>query len=173
MLRGINVSGQKKICMADLKSHLEELGWEGIRTYIQSGNIVFRTADGNPPQLAQKIRQKLLHVYGFEIPALVLEPMDLANLIDNNPFARDPETNRDRLYVTFLFDTPSEELVGKIRESRKTNEHFIIIGKTIFLYYPDGYGRAVMNNNAFEKGLKVEATTRNWKTINALFEMTR
>jgi uncharacterized protein (DUF1697 family) len=74
LLRGINVSGQKKIRMTDLKAHLDELGWEGIHTYIQSGNIVFRSTDGNPGQLAQKIKQKLQDKYGFEVPTLVLDP---------------------------------------------------------------------------------------------------
>ncbi len=106
LLRGINVSGQKKIRMADLKAHLEELGWEGIHTYIQSGNIVFRSTDGNPGQLAQKIKQKLQDKYGFEVPTLVLDPRELMHIIRNNPFTRDPGTAEDRLYVTFLFDTP-------------------------------------------------------------------
>ncbi len=106
LLRGINVSGRKKICMADLKAHLEELGWEGIHTYIQSGNIVFRNTDGNPGQLAQKIKQKLQEKYGFEVPTLVLDAQDYMQIIHNNPFTRDPETAQDRLFVTFLFDTP-------------------------------------------------------------------
>ena len=173
LLRGINVSGQKKIRMADLKSQLDELGWEGIRTYIQSGNIVFKSADGNPVLLAQKIKQKLQEKYGFEVPTLVLEPRELMHIINNNPFTRDPETAQERLYVTFLFDTPRADLVRKPREPKQSNEQFLIDDKIIFLYYPAGYGRAVMNNNAFEKGLKVEATKRNWKTINKLHEMTK
>jgi uncharacterized protein (DUF1697 family) len=172
LLRGINVSSQKTIRMADLKAHLDELGWEGIRTYIQSGNIVFKTADVNPVQLAKKIKQKLQDKYGFEVPTLILEPRELKHIIHNNPFTRDPETAEDRLYVTFLFDTPREDLVSKLQELKQANEQFVFDDKIIFLHYPDGYGRAVMNNNAFERGLKVEATTRNWKTVNKLYEMT-
>ena len=171
LLRGINVSGQKKIRMADLKAHLEELGWEGIHTYIQSGNIVFRSTDGNPGQLAQAIKQKLQDKYGFEVPTLVLDPQELMNIIKNNPFTRDPGTTEDRLYVTFLFNLPRADLTRKLQELKQNNEQFIHDDKIIFLYYPEGYGRAVMNNNAFEKALQVEATTRNWKTINKLYEM--
>ncbi|MCK5462379.1 MAG: DUF1697 domain-containing protein, partial [Bacteroidales bacterium] len=86
LLRGINVSGQKKIRMADLKYHMDELGWEGIQTYIQSGNIVFRSTDNNPVQLAQKIKQKLQDKYEFEVPTLVLDPRELMHIIHNNPF---------------------------------------------------------------------------------------
>ena len=173
LLRGINVSGQKKIHMADLKAHLEELGWEGIHTYIQSGNIIFKSTDGNHAQLAQKIKQKLHDKYGFEVPTLVLDSLALRHIINNNPFTRDPESGPDRLYVTFLFSTPRADLARKLYELKKHNEHFIHNDKIIFLYYPEGYGRAVMNNNAFEKALHVEATTRNWKTINKLYEMTQ
>ena len=172
LLRGINVSGQKKIRMADLKAHLEELAWEGIQTYIQSGNIIFRSTDNNPGQLAQALKQKLQDKYGFEVPTLVLEPRELVHVINNNPFTRDPGTVVDRLAVTFLFETPQAGLVKKIMEPEQTNEHFIFDEKFIFLYYPNGFGRAVMNNNVFEKRLKVEATTRNWKTVNKLYEMT-
>jgi len=171
LLRGINVSGQKKIRMADLKAHLEELGWEGIQTYIQSGNIVFRSAEGNPGQLAQKIKQKLQDKYRFEVPTLVLDPQEFMRIIHNNPFTRDPGEAEDRLYVTFLFNPPRADLARKLQELKKDNEQFIQDDKIIFLYYPEGYGRAVMNNNAFEKALQVEATTRNWKTVNKLYEI--
>jgi uncharacterized protein (DUF1697 family) len=140
-----------------------------MKTYI----ALLRGNEPNPVQLARQIKQKLQDKYGFEVPSIILETNDLKQIIQNNPFARDPEIASDRLYVTFLFDTPRADLAMKLREQKKQNEQFIQYNKTIFLYYPDGYGRAVMNNNAFEKALKVEATTRNWKTINKLYEMTK
>jgi uncharacterized protein (DUF1697 family) len=171
LLRGINVGGHKKILMADLKAHLEELGWEGIQTYIQSGNIIFRWIDDNPGQIAQAIKQKLQDKYGFEVPTLVLDAGKLMNIINNNPFIRDPETAHERLFVTFLLSAPRSDLARKLRELEQTNEQFVLDGEIIFLYYPDGYGSAMVNNNTFEKTLQVEATTRNWKTISKLYEM--
>lgn len=171
LLRGINVSGQKKIRMADLKAHLEELGWEGIQTYIQSGNIIFRSNDNDPGLLAFAIQQKLKDKYGFDVPTLVLFPEALKRLIRNNPFTRDPGKAANRLYVTFLFSLPGVDLASQLQAHKKHNEHFVLQDNFIFLYYPDGYGRAIMNNNAFEKVLKVEATTRNWNTVNKLYEM--
>ena len=173
LLRGINVSGQKKIRMADLKAHLEELGHMGIQTYIQSGNIIFKSTGGTPVQLAQKIQQKLHDKYRFDVPTLVLFPQELLRIIHNNPYAMEQGTITDRLYVTFLFNTPRADLSRKLSEQKKHNEHFVHDEKIIFLHYPDGYGKAVMNNNAFEKILQVEATTRNWKTVNKLCEMTK
>ncbi len=124
-------------------------------------------------QLAQKIKQKLQDKYGFEVPTLVLDPRELMHIIHNNPFTRDPGTAEDRLYVTFLFNLPRADLARKLQELKRHNEEFIHDEKIIFLYYPEGYGRAVMNNNAFEKALQVEATTSNWKTVNKLYEMTK
>lgn len=173
LLRGINVSGQKKIRMADLKAHLEELGWEGIRTYIQSGNIIFRSHDDDPGLLASAIRQKLKDKYGFDVPTLVLFPEELQRIIENNPFSRDTGAAVNRLYVTFLFSTPGAGPASELQTLKNPNEHFDLQDNYIFLYYPDGYGRAMMNNNAFEKVLKVEATTRNWNTVNKLNEMTQ
>jgi uncharacterized protein (DUF1697 family) len=173
LLRGINVSGQKKIRMADLKEHLEELGWHGIRTYIQSGNIIFQSKDENPGQMASAIRDKLKDKYGFEVPTLVMVPEELKHIIQSNPFMRDPGAAGNRLYVTFLFSPPGIDLASELQVHNKPNEQFVLKDKVVFLYYPDGYGRAMMNNNAFEKVLKVEATTRNWNTVNKLYEMTQ
>ena len=169
LLRGINVSGQKKIRMIDLRDHLDELGWEGILTYIQSGNIIFRCQKGNPVKIANEIKLKLKEKYGFDVPALVLEPQDLLHIIQNHPFARDPGNVVERLAVTFLFDKPQADLVKNLEGIRQPNEHFQVYGKFIFLYYPDGFGRAVFTNNAFEKALQTEATTRNWNTIHKLY----
>jgi uncharacterized protein (DUF1697 family) len=96
----------------------------------------------------------------------------LTDIINHNPFTRDPETTHDRLFVTFLFSAPRADLVRKLQEPEQTNEQFIFDAEIIYLYYPDGYGRAMMNNNTFEKALQVEASTRNWKTVNKLYEMT-
>jgi len=158
--------------MADLKEHMAELGWEGIQTYIQSGNIIFKSVETDPEKLAQMLKQKLHDKYGFDVPTLILKPGELVYLINNNPFTQDPETAIERLAVTFLFETPQDGLVKKILEPEQTNEHFIYYEKFIFLYYPDGFGKVLMGNNAFEKALKVEATTRNWRTVNKLYEMT-
>lgn len=171
LLRGINVSGKKTIRMADLQSHLDELGWQGIRTYVQSGNVIFSTTREDTGHLAREITRKLQDKYGFEVPALVLDPGDVLHVINHNPYVRDPATIMDRLYVTFLFDRPPEDLVRELQRLRPSTEHFAMDDRIIYLYYPDGYGRARMDNNAFERALKVKATTRNWKTVNKLYEL--
>lgn len=173
LLRGINVSGQKKIRMLDLKAHLGELGWVGIQTYIQSGNILFKCPENNKVEIADEIKLKIKDKYGFDVPVMVLEPKDLLYIIQNHPFSRDPHAIIERLAVTFLFEIPAQERTKKIEAMRQPNEHFLLDGKFIFLYYPDGFGRAVTTNNVFEKVLDTQATTRNWKTINKLYELSQ
>lgn len=170
LLRGINVSGQKKVPMAELKACLEELSYRNVRTYIQSGNVVFQKADASRTQLEKQIEDQLLARFGFQVPTLVKEPPELEYVLNHNPFLREGK-DPDRLYLTFLADTPAAERVALLDEVDYSPEAFVLDGKNIFFFSPSGYGRAKMNNNFFEQKLKVDATTRNWRTVNRLWEM--
>ncbi|MEL6637417.1 MAG: DUF1697 domain-containing protein [Bacteroidota bacterium] len=171
LLRGINVSGQKKIKMADLREQLSGLGLAEVRTYIQSGNIVFRHPATEPQVLAQKIKSQIQADYGFEVPTLVLRPTDLDYVLQHNPFAQDSDKDPSRWYLTFLATAPPAERIATLAQVDYAPEEFVLDGTNIFFYSPKGYGRAKMNNNFFEQKLKVAATTRNWRTINKLWEM--
>ncbi len=171
LLRGINVSGQKKIKMADLRKLLNEAGLEKLQTYIQSGNLVFGHSGAEPEALARRIEQSILEHYGFEVPTLVKTRAGFGYLLQHNPFAGDGRREEKGLYVTFLYDSPSPEQVETLKKPDLSPEEYVIDGDYIFLYFPDGYGRAKMNNNFFESKLKVNATTRNWRTVNKLYEM--
>ncbi len=172
MLRGINVSGQKKIKMADLRAHLAELAFGNIRTYIQSGNIIFEHEETSASYLEDKIKQKILEKYGFEVPVLVKLSADFEHLLSHNPFLKDPAKETKRMYVTFLAEEPQAEGLAKLQTVDYAPEEYILEGKEIYFFSPLGYGRAKMNNSFFEQKLKVAATTRNWRTINKLLEMT-
>jgi len=156
LLRGINISGQKKIAMNDLKKVFESLKLKNVQTYIQSGNVLFEgTID------AKTIEKKIQEVFGFQVTVFLRSKEELRKVIAKNPFAgKDP----NYLYVTFLSDTPKE--TPEITKDKA--EEFIISGKEVYLYCPKGYGRTKLNNNLFERKLKLQATTRNWKTINKL-----
>ena len=173
LLRGINVSGQKKIKMAELRAHLAELDFDRIRTYIQSGNILFECRKLRLPNWSRKIADLIRAKYGFEVPVLVKEPEDFRRIIDNNPYRDDPEKDEKRLYLTFLAAVPTQEYLDGLSTVDYHPEEFRIIGKDLYFYSPNGYGRAKMNNNFFEKKLKVAATTRNWRTIHKLLEMSK
>jgi len=168
LLRGINVSGQKKIKMADLKKHLEDIGFERVETYIQSGNIVFGS-ELDPRKLEGLIAEKIKAEYSWDVPVMVKSLEEFENTLISNPFLNDRD--KDKLYYTFLSEEPELEQVEKLKEYSFMGEEYEIKGKVIFFYAGNGYGRAKMNNNFSENKLKVSATTRNWKTVKVLYEM--
>ena len=168
ILRGINVSGQKKILMADLKNILEEEGFKTVQTYIQSGNVLFYSDEQN---LADKINLAIKKHYDFDVPVQVLGVDELEKVILENPFLKEENVEEKTLHVTFLATEPAEELVKSVEGLVLENEFFRIIGQVVYLYCPNGYGKIKMNNTFIERKLKVSATTRNWKTVNKLVEL--
>ena len=172
ILRGINVSGQKKILMADLKALYKKLGLEDVQTYIQSGNVIFDYAGGKSRlAIAEMIEQSIEKEYKFQVPVLVKAPDDLISTIKNNPFTQEAGVDPSRVAVTFLESQPTSENQIKLEGVDYPPDRFIIDGLNIYIYCPISYGNSKLSNKFFERKLKVRATTRNWKTINKLFEM--
>ncbi len=171
LLRDINVGGQKKIKMAELKAQLAPLGFQYLQTYIQSGNIVFQFPETPPRELAEQIEQEILAGYGFEVPTLVKRLADMQEVIQKNPFVGARARDTTRLYVTFLHAQPEAARLEALQAEDYLPEEFIVQGQNLYFFSPIGYGRAKMNNNFFEKKLKLHATTRNWRTIHKLLEM--
>ena len=168
LLRGINVSGQKKIRMAELREQLAELPYENIQTYIQSGNIVFQSPEKPLAQLAKEIRGKIAEHYEFDVPTLIKTPAEMEAVVANNPFANE---DLKRVYVTFLEPAPEQVQIDVLGEVDYSPEQYVIQGKILYLFSPLGRGTSKLSNNLFEKKLKVDATTRNWRTVNKLIEM--
>lgn len=173
LLRGINVSGKKKIKMADLRSHLEELNFKNIKTYIQSGNILFKSTETSLSTLEKQVKDKIQEKYGFDVPVMVKQAIDFQRVIDNNPFAKDESNDIKCMHITFLGSLPTQEQVDHLATYSYPSEEYVLENQDIYYYAPNGYGRAKMNNNFFEKKLKVSATTRNWRTVNKLSEMAK
>ena len=173
LLRGINVSGQKKIKMAELKESLETLSFTDIVTYIQSGNIVFKSADNSVENLEKKIHKKILNDFGFEVPVLVKTPKELTYAIHNNPFQKDTSKDPKLFYVVFLKEKPLPENVSKLETYNYSPEEYVLENKIIYFYAANGAGKAKMNNNFFENKLKVQATSRNWRTTHKLVELSQ
>lgn len=171
LLRGINVSGQKKILMADLKKHFEELGFTNVQTYIQSRNVLFQSEEKNAAILQAEIEKMILATYNFEVVTLLRTPHELKEAINANPFLHEPEKELSRQYVTFLSEVPAPENLVKINASAYDPEEYRLVGTTLYFYSPANYGKAKMSNNFFENKLKLKATTRNWATVNKLMEL--
>ncbi len=172
ILRGINVTGHHTVRMADLKALYEELGFTGVETYIQSGNVVFKGRGNNPSTVAARIVGAIANKYGFSISVVIRLPNELASVIRKNPFAGRRGVDETRLHVTFLEEKPAPGLVKGLGPLTATsNDEFEVIGREVYLHCPDGYGKTLLSNTFFEKNLKVSATTRNWNTVRALNAM--
>ncbi len=168
ILRGINVGGHKMIKMDVLRKMYEALDFSDIKTYIQSGNVIFACKKTNCTYLENKIAENIVKTFGFDVPVMVKEVQDIAIILQNNPFVKDRNEDEKALHVTFLSEIPDTEAVEKIKNATYDGDEFVIVEKTVYLYCVNSYHKTKLSNNFFEKKLNVTATTRNWKTVNEL-----
>jgi len=172
ILRGINVGGKRKILMADLKSLYSKLGYKNVISYIQSGNVIFDAKETDHQKIEAKIYKAINKAYGFEVPVVVRSVEEIKHAVANNPFAKN-KTETESLHLTFLKEIPSTENLEKIATYDYSPDKFKIIDKDVFLICSGKYHKSKLTNNFFEKKLKVAATTRNWKTVNKLLELSQ
>lgn len=171
LLRGINVSGQKMIKMDALRKSYEQMGFQDVTTYLQSGNVVFKAINFTISALEQKISEEIQHRFGFDVPVIVLSIDKLQQIISNNPFAKDANKDISFLHVTFLASQPIDFDNKMIEDKKQNGEEICLTHIVVYLYCPNGYGRTKLTNNFLENKLKVGATTRNWKTTNELLKI--
>jgi len=170
LLRAVNVSGQKKISMAELRRALGGLGLTGVETYLQSGNVVFDAQGDDPAEHAAAIHGLIEREFGHDVRVLVLTAAELAQVATGNPFLADGADEK-YLHVTFLDVPMPEAAFGGLDLPAQPGERAARAGSVIYLYLPHGYGRTKLNNAYFERALGTPATTRNWRTVLALVEM--
>ena len=170
LLRGINVSGQKKIKMSELKILFENLGFQNVETYIQSGNVIFSFKEKSTTKIANKISSVKKSKYNFDVQVIILTPMEIDLALRNNPFIK-KRKEIDGLYVTFLSAEPLVENINKLNDMSFQTEEYFINKKIIYLFLPNGAGKAKLNNNFIENKLKVICTTRNWNTVTTLSKL--
>jgi uncharacterized protein (DUF1697 family) len=172
LLRGINIGPHKRIKMEALQRSLRELGFKDVKTYIQSGNVVFKAASADTIRVANKIEKKLLSDFGFPVSVIVRTPAELQQVIRNNLFLKEAGMDSSKLHVTFLSGSPKKIVLKSLDRIAAGADRFNCGGKEIYLHCPNGYGETKLSNSALEKALSVQATTRNWKTVTKLYEMT-
>jgi uncharacterized protein (DUF1697 family) len=171
LLRGINVSGCNKIKMTELQQLFIELGFKNVTTYIQSGNVVFQTNLTEIDKIEQQIINSIKKTFGYVVQVIVLTKKSLETIYAANPFLQEPNIDITKLHVTLLSNKPNQNDIVPLKTLSKNEDTFINMDKTIYLYCPNGYGKTLLNNNLFEKKLKISATTRNWNTISKLVEI--
>ncbi|MEW2142447.1 DUF1697 domain-containing protein [Micromonospora vinacea] len=171
LLRGVNV-GTTRLAMADLRRIVTDLGHEDVTTYLQSGNVAFGSSVRDAEKLAAGIARALTDELALTVPVLVRSGRELAAIAGGNPYA-DREDDPTRLLVAFLATAPQKSTVGALTVPGGENVSFTVTGREVFLHYVDGgYGRSKFTNAYLEKKLGVVATSRNWKSVRALAEMT-
>jgi uncharacterized protein (DUF1697 family) len=171
MLRGINVGGNKKIKMDKLRSSFEALGLEQVKTYIQSGNVVFKTAKVSPVALSRKLEERILGDFGFSVSVISRTVDEIQNTIANNPFLNQPGIDLEKLHVAFLSEAPTPAALKKLAELTLAPDRSRSLGKEVYFYFPNGVSGSSLWKHPLDRVLSVEATMRNWKTVNALHQM--
>lgn len=170
LLRGINVGGNNKLSMQHLVKLFSEAGCRDIRTYIQSGNVVFKAAPALAADLGTELSQRILEHAGLRVPVVMRTRDELAGVVLRNPFL---ESGADpaALHVMFLADQPSAQAIEGLDPRRSPSDSFAVIGREIYLHCPDGLARTKLTNAYFDAKLETTSTCRNWRTTLKLLEM--
>lgn len=168
LLRGINVSGQKKIKMAELKKLYESLSFENVSTYIQSGNVVFESYL-DIKELQSIIETAIEKYFKFDVPVLILTPNQLIMAYKNLPFTTiDIEQEGSKIILFFLSKNISPQHGSNIQTYLTNAEQLVIGDGVIYLYCPAGLGKSKLTNKLIETKLQLTSTARNVKTVNKL-----
>ena len=173
LLRGINVGGNKKLPMAELRTLLEGLGHDGVRTYLQSGQAVFTSGHGDEESLAAELARAIEQRFGFPVDVIVRDHAYLKAIADNCPFPA-AELEATHLHVTYFSEPVAEDRFAELDQAAHLPEEFRLGDRALYLYAPDGLGRSKLavelSRPRRNKGLI--ATSRNWNTVLKLVELT-
>jgi uncharacterized protein (DUF1697 family) len=169
LLRGINLGARNRISMPDLREALENAGYEDVRTYLQSGNVVLASKK-SAKTVARECEDVIADRFGLEIDVVVRTRNELAKVVERNPLgrvAKDPK----RYQVSFLAAKPDPKLVRKLTDAAVPSEELASIGRELYAWHPEGVVRSKLWAQLAGKGLGVTATARNWTTVTKLLEL--
>lgn len=170
LLRGINVGGHHKLPMKDLRRLFEAAGARSVRTYIQSGNVVFEAPTARAQGITEEVQARIQEELGFEAPIVHRTEAELARVQDSWPFdieGLDPKL----LHVGFLADKPRPAKVAALDPDRSPPDVFVVKDKQVYLHFPNGSARSRLSNAWFDAQLGTLSTMRNWRTVQQLLQM--
>lgn len=171
LLRGINVSGKNIIKMEVLKSLFEQIGFKNVQTYIQSGNIVFSYKKEVLEKLRKKIQESIHKEFGYDVHVAICTAESFVEMVKANPFLKRRDVSEEKLYYTFVSETPVAKSVTHLQSLATEGEEIAIGTNILYLYVPGQYGKTKLSNSFIENKLKLSATTRNLKTCRQLLSM--
>jgi len=169
LLRGINLGPRNRIAMPALRELLTAAGYEDVRTYVQSGNIVL-SSDEPADKVAAKCERVIAKEFGFDVPVVVRTRAELAQVVKRNPLGK-VASEPKRYQVSFLDRKPDAKLIKELEALAADSEEFVANGRELYAWHPDGVARSKLWNKLAGKGLGVTATARNWTTVTTLLEM--
>ena len=171
MLRGVNLGAHNRIKMDDLRALYESLKLENPRSYVQSGNVIFRTKEKNGPQLAKKIQGAIQKKFGCCPEVILRTPDEMRKAIAANPFPEQTKVEPAKVLVTFLAAQPPREAVANLEKLKDFPEELHLKGRELYIYFPNGAGKSKLRWSAVDKLLKVTGTARNWNSVQAMLEI--
>lgn len=168
-LRGINVGGKNKIKMETLREMFAALGFENVKSYINSGNVIFEMQKTDDKKLAAKIEKAIEKEFALLIKVMVRSMSEIKEIVENNPFKGQFENDKD-LHVFFLDEELPEEKREQLLSNNNENEMFAVSNREIFCLLRVSFLDSLIGKDYIGKKLKVSATARNWRTVNKILE---
>jgi uncharacterized protein (DUF1697 family) len=169
LLRGINIGPRNRIAMPKLRELLEKGGFDDVRTYVQSGNVVL-SSSAKEAEIARRCKRLIEDEFGLDIDVVVRTRAALAKVVERNPLG-DVAANPKRYQVSFLAAKPSRDIIGKLEVVATKRERVVVIGREIYAWHPDGAARSKLWAMLAGRQLGVTATSRNWTTVTKLLEL--
>jgi uncharacterized protein (DUF1697 family) len=171
MLRGVNVGPHNRVKMDVLRALYESLKFEDPRTYVQSGNVIFRTKEKNTPQLAKKIQTAIKKKCGCSPDVILRTAAEMRKAIAASPFADRPQLEPGKILVTFLAAEPPKEAHATLAGLKSYPEELHLQGRELYIYFPNGAGKTKLPWSSVEKLLKVTGTARNWNSVTNILKI--
>lgn len=171
LLRGINVGGHRKVPMKELAALCGTLGWQDVRTYVASGNVVFRSSAKSTEKLRLALEEALAERFGFDVSVVLRTGADIVRVSESNPFGEAAAKLGSEHYVCYLAAKPDPAKLGALVLPESDPTKLVADGTEVYLHTPKGYGNTKFENNFIERKLGVVSTARNWNTAMTLARM--
>jgi uncharacterized protein (DUF1697 family) len=171
LLRGVNLVGHNRIKMDALRALCESLKLRDPQTYVQSGNVIFRTNERDAARLSDRIQNGIQKKFGFRPEVMLRTPAELREVVARNPFAKRRGIEPSKLLVTFLASDPGPDARAAIMKLKSGPEELRLVGRELYIYFPDGQGRSKLSWAMIERALKTPGTGRNWNTVTKVLQI--
>ena len=171
LLRGINIGPHKRMKMEKLVSSCAACGWNGAKTYIQSGNVVLQAPKTTPDSLAKKLETQILADFGFSSDVIVRSSAELRKTVEGNPLLKLRGIDPGKLHVVFLRAVPEPDAIKKLEAVIQAPDQVRVSGNEVYFYFSSGVSKSSLWKHPLDKIVKVSATMRNWNTVNQLLHL--